>query len=189
MLNSIKIIAEVKTESPFGFKADLSWDKLFEIADEIGDIISIHTDTRWGGSYNLLKKARTLTSKPLLAKGFHYSDLDIKRAIAYGADLVLVVGRVPNVYADQCLIEPLSFDEIKHLPEDIHLVWNARDLRTGHKKNETITDVRKIWHGWLCQASLITQTEDINPTVQAALIGEHLPLFRASYLQSNFVSK
>ena len=64
-----QIIAEVKTQSPFGFRSDKNRDELFAVANQIGDIISIHTDPRWGGSFELVKKARALTKKPILAKG------------------------------------------------------------------------------------------------------------------------
>ena len=46
-----QIIAEVKTKSPFGFQSPYSWEELFQLADKIGDIISIHTDSQWGGSF------------------------------------------------------------------------------------------------------------------------------------------
>lgn len=61
MARGYQIVAEVKTESPFGFRSDKSWQELFDLAEALGDIISIHTDPRWGGSFELLKKARTLT--------------------------------------------------------------------------------------------------------------------------------
>jgi len=40
--------------------------------------------------------------------------------------------------------------------------------------------VRKIWKGWLCQASFISKKEDIDPNVQAILVGEQLENFVAS---------
>ncbi|MAJ97292.1 MAG: hypothetical protein CMI56_01585 [Parcubacteria group bacterium] len=49
----------------------------------MGDIISIHTDSRWGGSFELLEKARGLTDKPILAKGIHKDDADIEKALEY----------------------------------------------------------------------------------------------------------
>ncbi len=70
MYKNIQIIAEVKIQSPFGFKSEKSWDELFVIAEKAGDIISIHTDARWGGSFELIKKAKSLTKKQILAKGF-----------------------------------------------------------------------------------------------------------------------
>jgi len=86
MYKNIQIIAEEKMESPFGFKSQKTWYELFSIANEIGDIISIHTDSRWGGSFDLIKKAKSFTNKPILAKGIHATDSDIEKAIEYGAD-------------------------------------------------------------------------------------------------------
>jgi len=37
-----QIIAKVKTKSLFGFVSNKSWEELFTIANNIGDIISIH---------------------------------------------------------------------------------------------------------------------------------------------------
>ena len=71
MYKNIEIIAEVKTHSPFGYTSEKSWDELFAVANEIRDILSIHTDPRWGGSFELLEKARSRTNKPILAKGIH----------------------------------------------------------------------------------------------------------------------
>lgn len=64
MYKQIEIIAEVKTKSPTGKKSERTWDELFNIANEAGGIISIHTNSIWGGSFKLLKKARILTKKP-----------------------------------------------------------------------------------------------------------------------------
>jgi len=50
MYKGVQIIAEVKNRSPFkGVTFEKSWDELFEIAADIGDIISVHTNPRWGG--------------------------------------------------------------------------------------------------------------------------------------------
>src|SRR3989338_2239372 len=128
MYKSIEIIAEVKTQSPFGYKSDKTWDELFYVAEKIGDIISIHTDSRWGGSFNLIKKARSLTNKPILAKGIHEKDNDIKTAIDLGADWVLVVGRIPKVHKEKCIIEPVTLEQLKTIPKNLRAVWNARNL-------------------------------------------------------------
>ena len=78
MYKNIQIIAEVKTESPFGFKSERSWGELFAVANENGDILSIHTDSRWGGSFDLIKKAKSLTNKSILAKGIHATDSEVQ---------------------------------------------------------------------------------------------------------------
>ena len=68
MKRPFELIAEVKTASPFGWSSNRSWEELFDLANQYGDIISIHTDSRWGGSFDLLKQARQQTTKPILAK-------------------------------------------------------------------------------------------------------------------------
>jgi indole-3-glycerol phosphate synthase len=128
------LIAEVKTQSPFGFSSDKSWEELFEIANAHCDMISIHTDPRWGGSFELLTKARAMTGKPILAKGIHVTDEEVERALALGADKVLVVGRVPAVHLEQCFIEPYTLAELRSLPPGTSAVWNSRDLTTGALK-------------------------------------------------------
>jgi len=180
MYKNTKIIAEVKTQSPFGFQSDKSWDELFTIAKENGDIISIHTDPRWGGSFELIKKAKALTSKPILAKGIHATDDEVKQAVEAGASYVLVVGRIPAIYTEKCLIEPLSLDELKTIPENLKVVWNSRDLSDGGMKQETFDDARKIFKGWLCQASNINTIQDIKEGADAVLVGTHLLEFSRS---------
>ncbi|OHA17711.1 MAG: hypothetical protein A2664_03805 [Candidatus Taylorbacteria bacterium RIFCSPHIGHO2_01_FULL_46_22b] len=178
----IDIIAEVKTVSPFGFISDRSWEDLFRVAEEIGDMISIHTDPRWGGSFELLEKARGLTQKPILAKGIHKEDSDIRRAIECGADFVLVVGRMPSVYTSKCLIEPLSLAELKSIPLSQRAVWNSRDLASGGLKKESFKDARAEFSEWLCQASNIQTVADIDQSADAVLVGTHLIEFAESLI-------
>ena len=181
----MQIIAEVKIKSPFGWQSDKTWEELFEVAWRTGDIISIHTDPRWGGSFELLERARKMTNKPILAKGIHATDDEIKRAISCGADWVLVVGRIPEVHQDQCMIEPNTLEELKKLPLDISAVWNSRDLQTGGLKKEKFETARNLWSGWLCQASNIKTIEDIVPGADAVLVGTHLLEFAESLRNKN----
>jgi indole-3-glycerol phosphate synthase len=166
-------IAEVKTKSPFGFVSPYSWDMLFSVANAYGDWISIHTQREFGGSYEFLTRAHSCTDKPILAKQMSRTDDDIKKAFDFGASMVLVVG---GRYYDHpnCLFEPNSLDQLKNYPKDAKIVWNARDLMTGRAKLETIQEARKLWPGWLCQASHIQSPEDIHTGVEAILVGEHL---------------
>lgn len=170
----MRVIAEVKTHSPFGWSSEKSWEELFAIANDLGDILSIHTDPRWHGSLELIKKARARTSKPILAKGIHASDDDIEKALEAGASFVLVVGRIPKVHIEKCLIEPNSLDELCNLPKGVRAVWNSRDLATGGLKQETFAEARNVFGGWLCQASNIAGVADIQPAADAILIGTHL---------------
>ena len=171
------IIAEVKTQSPFGFRSDKSWDELFAMASQTGGIISIHTDPRWGGSFDLIRKAKTLTAKPILAKGIHATDDDVRKAVEAGADYVLVVGRIPAVHVERCLLEPLTLAELKTIPAGAKVVWNSRDLSTGGLKTETFEQARAAWKGWLCQASNIRTAADVKEGADAVLVGQNLEEF------------
>ncbi|MDE1874777.1 MAG: hypothetical protein KGI79_01780 [Patescibacteria group bacterium] len=180
MRTKIHIIAEVKTRSPFGFESEKSWAELFSVANRIGDIISVHTDPRWGGSFELIKKARSLTDKPILAKGIHATDAEVEQAIRSGADFVLVVGRIPAIHRDKCLIEPFTLAELAALPVDLKVVWNSRDLSNGSPKQESFEEARRIHKGWLCQASNIRTVKDVKEGANAVLVGEHLIEFAES---------
>lgn len=187
-------IAEVKTESPFGFVSDLSWEALLDIAIEHGEIVAVHTDQRWGGSFGKLEAAARILSKVgyperkhpdrdkplLLAKGIHAGDFEIRHALDCGADLVLVVGREPpRELRPVCIYEPTTFSDIIDVPTSQMVMWNERDLTTGRKRDETATfaDVRKAHQGWLCQASFIKGIRDIDPSASAFIVGQHLPEF------------
>jgi indole-3-glycerol phosphate synthase len=180
MFKNCQIIAEVKTHSPFGWTSSQTWDELFSKALIVGDIISIHTDPRWDGSFELIKKARGLTDKPILAKGIHKTDEEIQQAIDCGANYVLVVGRIPKVHVGKCLIEPYTIEELKIVPTDLRAVWNSRDLATGNFKNESFETARAIFPGWLCQASNIRTITDIHSGADAILVGTHLEEFALS---------
>ena len=175
------LIAEVKTASPFGFRSTRTWSELLQIADRHGDWVAIHTDTRWGGSFELLAAARKLTQKPILAKGIHATDLEVERAIAAGANWVLAVGRVPSVHTAKCIIEPQSLAELSKLPEHTRVVWNDRDLKTGGRKKETFWQARQMFGGWLCKASFIHTLKDVDHNADAILVGEKLPEFTARF--------
>ncbi len=177
----MQIVAEAKTHSPFGWHASHSWDELLAVANEIGDIISIHTDPRWQGSLELVRKARQLTTKPILAKGIHATDREIENAIEAGADFVLVVGRIPKNHINQCWLEPNSLTELIKYPKDTRVVWNSRDLQTGQAKAETFAQARQAWPGWLCQASFICTPADIDPGADAILVGTNLLEFATKY--------
>jgi indole-3-glycerol phosphate synthase len=180
-MNKPILIAEVKTRSPFGFQSDKSWGELFELANAHGDWLSIHTDPRWGGSFSDIKKARTKTTKPILAKGIHRTDEDIEKALAAGADYVLVVGRVPKIHASKLIIEPHTIAQLKALNEQHKAAWNARDLKTGQAKDEEFAEARSAFSGWLCQASFIQTKDDIHPQADGVLVGESLEGLIASF--------
>ncbi|MDP1688981.1 MAG: hypothetical protein Q8L47_02525 [bacterium] len=177
----VTFLAEVKTKSPFGYSSSLSFDELFNLVNIHGDIVSIHTDERWGGSFELLQKVRKLTAKPILAKGIHKTDSEINRALSCGANFVLVVGRIPkDISPEFLLIEPKCLAELKTISKDYKVVWNARDLETGKPKIESFVEARNIFQGWLCQASYIKTKKDLVIGADAVLIGENLREFTSS---------
>lgn len=175
-------IAEVKTQSPFGFKSDKSWDELFEIANEHGDMISIHTNPLWGGSFELITKAYGLTKKPILAKGLHNHDDDIMRALCCGAHDVLVVGRMPKKdLLKFCIIEPMNLMQLSMIPVDVKACWNSRELTNGQLKTETWEEARKIFDGHLIQASNIKSKSDLKIDSDSFIVGQHLENFIYDY--------
>lgn len=185
MTRDFIFVAEVKTQSPFGFRSDKSRDELFAIAEEHGDMISIHTDPRWGGSVLRVAQARARTRKPILAKGIHESDDSIRRAIDAGADAVLVVGRLPHidlwpwVWFEPIYASTLNDGSLPIHP-DMMVVWNARNPFDGKIKYASFDTALTRWGGKLCQASLIRDVNDVHPGADAVLVGEHLPEFIAS---------
>lgn len=187
-------IAEVKTRSPFGFTSPHPWGQLLHMAIEHGDVVAVHTDERWGGSFaHLAEAARVLgkvgfpdrphpdRNRPLLlAKGLHPSDDDVRHCLDCGADIVLVVGRPPaRELAPVCIWEPTTFDDLRCVRSHAQRVmWNERDLiRGGRKHSGTISDARSVHAGWLGQASFIRSPTDVHAEVDAFIVGEHLPSF------------
>ena len=187
MIGNIEVIAEVKTRSPFGFVSQYSRDYLLDIAIEIGDIISIPTDPRWGGSLNHIVEARKRTDKPILAKNIHETDMDLDIAFDAGATYSLVVGRIPDdKYLNRCMIEPVSLEQLLRIPKDVMVVWNSRDiiqsLKLGYEvmRKETFQEARASFDGCLCQASNIKTIVDIKKGADAVLVGTNFPRFAES---------
>ncbi len=178
MYKTTQIIAEVKLKSPFGYVSKKGFGELFKIAESVGDIISIHTDPRWGGSFELLEQARLLTDRPILAKGIHARDEDVVRALECGANYVLVVGRIPDVGAPtQIIIEPNTLYELQFVPPNYKALWNSRDLKTGGLKKEGFAAARAMRKGWLGQASNIRTVRDIAEGADGVLVGTYLEEF------------
>lgn len=159
--------------SPFGFRSNRSWNTLLDTAIQFGDWIAIHTDPRWGGSFDLLKMARGQTKKPIIAKGIHINDNEIQKAIDNGADYVLVVGRLPIIHPNHCLIEPTNLKQLTY-HSDTKVVWNSRNLSTGGTKAQDFDQARQLWPNWMCQASNISDISQVNPTANAFIVGEHM---------------
>lgn len=186
--NNPLFIAEVKTESPFGYKSKYSYDYLLDMAIENGDWISIHSSPLFGGSYDKIYQARNRIekirlSRSIVAKGFHRSDSEIKRCLDEGATYVLCVDFIPhNDLIDRCLLEISNFENFKELAgrrPDLKYVHNLRDLNTGllHKYNDFHVWREAYPDVWLCQASGIWNKQQVNPAANAYIVGENLVRF------------
>lgn len=138
-------VAEAKLRSPHdGVISTLPLEALLRLAIAEGDWISVHTEAPWGGFPEAIKIARSMTTKPILAKGIHASNDSIHRAFDYGANYVLCVGRDPHI--KNVIIEPTVLCAYSYAPM---VLWNRRNLETGLRKVDNWQDVRKIYKGFL----------------------------------------
>lgn len=180
-------IAEIKTQSPYGFKSEYPFISLMEQAIQYGDWISVHTSPLWGGSFEALEFVRRLTKKPILAKGIHLRNDDVWKAMDYGADYVLIVDRMfgpsgQNGLLPEYLIrENHNLNELKEILDrnpslkNQKFMVNQRDLRNGLPKKAWEMDRYKdLGIKWLCQASGIKQISDIDPAATAFIVGQNL---------------
>jgi indole-3-glycerol phosphate synthase len=180
-------IAEIKTQSMFGFQSKYPWITLVDAALTHGDWISVHTDPRFGGSFDDIHLFRRETEKPILAKGFHTHNDDVEKAFDLGADYVLIVDRFPlsliEKYPQKILFEVSNLDFLSDLPSfdylaELKFVYNGRDLKTGLGK-KSIADYVKYREQfkWVCGASLIrthANIEQFYPKCDAFIVGSDL---------------
>jgi len=175
------VVAEIKQRSPFdGWVNPLRWREQLEICESVANVISVHTNPLWGGSWRHLEAVANTTSLPVLAKGFHDTVFDVQRALDCGADCVLTVGWDGGPLLRHCWFEVESRDQLINADETNWIVLNSRNPRTGEpQKNpalqpsRAIKSVDKLGHH-ICQASNIRGPGDVVPGMDAILIGEGL---------------
>lgn len=191
------LIAEVKTVSPFGWRSRWPREYLLDLALEHGDWISIHTEKRWGGSVEALAEVRRRMirhgiDKPLLAKGVHGSDSDLRRVLSV-ADYALVVGRWPRTLPPELQARvifeptisgqvPLAVRAFTALGVQPRIVLNRRSLTDGKTANDipSPATVRGTFGGndpWLVQASFLRTDADLDDSADAYLVGSSLVEF------------
>jgi indole-3-glycerol phosphate synthase len=92
---SINIIAELKRRSPAaGFIGEIDPERI-AVYGHYAKAISVLTDsTYFGGSYEFLSEVAAATTLPILCKDFIIDPVQIDRAYAAGADLVLLIARI-----------------------------------------------------------------------------------------------
>ena len=143
--NGANIIAELKRQSPSaGFIGEIDEERIAAYS-RYGRAISVLTDeTFFGGSYGFLAEVAGKTHLPVLCKDFVIDPVQIDRAWAAGADLVLLIARIltkaelASLYGHArslglaCLVEVHSIEEMDKLagidPDIVGV--NARDLDT-----------------------------------------------------------
>ena len=191
------LIAEVKTVSPFGWRSRWPREYLLDLALEHGDWISIHTEKRWGGSVEALAEVRRRMirhgiDKPLLAKGVHGSDSDLRRVLSV-ADYALVVGRWPRTLPPELqarvIFEPTFEGQVRlairafvAVDARPRIVLNRRNLDTGDLSTDTPSPgvVKAMYRGndpWVVHASFIASDADLDAAADAHLVGSSLVEF------------
>lgn len=191
------LIAEVKTVSPFGFRSRWPEEYLLDLALEHGDWVAIHTDPAWGGSIEGLAEVRRRMvrhgiDKPLLAKGVHRDDSELRRALAL-ADYALVVGRWPHALEPalqaRLIFEPTFEGQVRlairafvAVDARPRIVLNRRNLDTGDLSTDTPSPgvVKAMYRGndpWVVHASFIASDADLDAAADAHLVGSSLVEF------------
>lgn len=182
-------IAEIKTKSMYGFESKYNRKTLIDTALRYGDWISVHTDPRFGGSFDDIYMIRRETIKPILAKGFHNHIDDINKCLDLGADYVLRVDCIPDFSRnnDAILNEVSSFKDLDNYKNPYNnkieekFVYNGRNLKTGIGK-KYIGDYQEYRKQckWLCGTSLLQHPRDVKlyyPNCDAFIVGQNLVEF------------
>lgn len=173
-----RLIAEYKRSSPWsGQITDRALADVVSQYDADPDIfgISIVADPNWGGSLVDVKRARDLTTKPILAKfGRHTPANARQEARALGADWYLthdwVAAADDPAHAWLELCSPLGLTS--ELP--LVVVCNNRDIRTGDlDPNAALAMAAKIRQKgtMLCGASGYNGIHDVPGIFDFGLIG------------------
>lgn len=179
-------IAEVKTKSPFGYTSESTFHELLQVAVKHGDWVAVHTSALWGGDPQAISLAKLHTDKPVLAKGLHTTDAEIKQMFKLGADYVLSVSE-PRLIEGVDHTKVLFETDIKTIKSAVQnnpalaqakFVCNSRDLSTGLHSFNFLKDYLQTGL-WICQASNIATSADVNPEVNAFLVGKNLEIFCA----------
>jgi len=130
---NLKIIAEFKKASPS--KGEINKNaKLSEyimLFDKYADAISILTDEKFFyGNINFVKEAKEFTKLPILAKDFYLHPLQIRRALNFGADAILIIAKILQKKDIKILFEEcnqLGIDAIfeAHSKEDLEKIFES----------------------------------------------------------------
>lgn len=173
-------IAEVKIHSPFGFDSDFSFEELADIAIQHGDAVAVHTENRWLGDPENITYVRERTDKMVIAKGIHHTDGEVQQCLDLGANMVWVVGRMPEKpFIPKCIIEPYDINQLRMIPRELHswVVWNRRNLEDGGFRDQWNWARQEFLFQTLGCASFIEHPKDVPRNADFFVVGQHLPEF------------
>jgi len=181
-------IAEIKTQSPFGYKSSHSFNELMEYAIVYGDWISVHTNALWGGDFDAISYVRKFTDKPILAKGIHGSDEAVQSALYHGATYVLSVDRIPksDYLASRCIFELSSLE----LPLDRQLSYKAfLDVGDIEGYNQMNNLHKTKWNTFLKENIIVCNSRNLKDgSINNRNINEYLNKCGEVIQASNIVS-
>lgn len=96
--SSFFLIAEIKRKSPSQGEMAMERDPVelaLEYKEAGADALSVLTDERYfGGSFEFLEAIKVSTGLPVLCKDFIIDEVQIERALAAGADMILLIVEV-----------------------------------------------------------------------------------------------
>ncbi|MDO8626929.1 MAG: indole-3-glycerol phosphate synthase TrpC [Candidatus Diapherotrites archaeon] len=143
---SVKIIAEIKQKSPSKgiLRTNLDVAKVLKYYNKYACAVSVVTDARFNGSFDLVREVRAETKLPILVKDFVLHELQLFEAKLSGADAILLLAslldnkKINEFIAKgkeiglECLVEVHSKEEMKRvLKSKAELIGvNNRNLRT-----------------------------------------------------------
>jgi indole-3-glycerol phosphate synthase len=102
----LQFICEIKPKSPSAgvLREELRLEALVETYNRHAKAISVLTDEKYfGGSFELFRKVRALSSLPLLCKDFIINPYQCFEARLAGADAVLLIAKILDDYQLKCL--------------------------------------------------------------------------------------
>jgi hypothetical protein len=119
-----------------------------------------------------------------MAKGIHATNQEIQQMFALGADYVLSVSPpriIPGTDPARILFEASAETIAYSLTKEPRLkagkyVCNSRNLLTGETSHNFLKDYLDLGV-WVCQASNISTSSDVNRQVNAFLVGQNLEIF------------
>lgn len=158
--NGLKVIAEIKQSSPSkGHISEINWEKIKQHYAK-ADAISVLTEpVFFSGDFSYITKAYELLKKPILAKDFFISYIQIEIARLFGAAAILIIDELLDFSETKKLIKKCT-----HLNMDVLFeVRSSEGLKRAEKAKAKIVGInaRNL-------KTLRINFKEIKPLVKAA---------------------